>query len=67
MNWTTQGNWLILNNVKTMAVRVKPCDNGKYMFQFRKTVSYADTLAQAIEYVEAGLEYFETMRRNPYN
>jgi hypothetical protein len=36
------------------------------MWQFRKTVSYAATIEQAIALVEAGAEYFETMKRNPY-
>lgn len=40
--------------------------DGRYLWQFRKVASYADTVEQAKEYVEAGAEYFDVMHRNPY-
>lgn len=40
--------------------------DGRYLWQFRKVASYAPTVDQAKDYVEAGAEYFQTMRRNPY-
>ena len=48
-------------------VRCKPSPGGKgYMWQFRKVVSYAPTIQDAIAYVEAGAEFFDVMKRNPY-
>lgn len=47
-------------------VRTKPDPQGMYLWQFRKVVGYAASVAAAKDYVEAGAEYFETFRRNPY-
>lgn len=58
--------YINLSGQTNALVRVKKSPNGKYMWQFRKTVSYADTIEQAKEYVEAGAEFFDIMRRNPY-
>jgi len=59
--------WVVLNGQPNQTVRCKPCPRGNgYMWQFRKTVAYAATIEQAIALVEAGAEFFETMRRNPY-
>ena len=64
--WMQHGHWIFLNDAQNASVRVKPMPNGKFMWQFRKVVSFAATVEEAKEYVEAGLEYFETMRCNPY-
>lgn len=58
--------WLFLQGYTCASVRLKPSPNGRFMWQFRKVVSYADTVESAREYVEAGAEFFETFRRNPY-
>ncbi len=58
--------YLLLQGYTCASVRTKPSPNGRFMWQFRKVVSYADSIEQAKEYVEAGSEYFQTMRRNPY-
>ena len=47
-------------------VRTVPSPNGLYLWQFRGVCSYAETIAQAKELVEAGIEYFAVFRRNPY-
>ena len=57
--------WLILND--TACVCCKPDPTGKgYLWQFRKIYSFAPTIGDAINYVEAGQEFFEVMHRNPY-
>jgi hypothetical protein len=58
--------YLILQGCKDAMVRTAPMPDGRYLWQFRKVVSYAATVEAAKDYVEAGAEYFETMRRNPY-
>lgn len=58
--------YLVLENVQHAMVRTTPMPDGRYLWQFRKVVSYADSVATAKDYVEAGAEYFEVMRRNPY-
>lgn len=60
-----RSNWLQLDGVKDAVVRTEPI-KGQYIWQFRKVVSFADTVEQAKEYVEAGAEFFETFKRNPY-
>ena len=60
------GSWLRLVGHSNAAVRRWPSPNGKHMWQFRKTVSYASTVSEAKEYVEAAAEFFDVMRRNPY-
>lgn len=60
------GSYISLCGQTNALVRVKKSPNGRYMWQFRKIVSYADTIEQAKEYVEAGAEFFDVMRRNPY-
>ena len=58
--------YLMLKGHKDAFVRTSPSPNGRYLWQFRQVVSYADTVDKAKDYVEAGAEYFEVMRRNPY-
>lgn len=58
--------WLFLQGYTCASVRTKPMPDGRYLWQFRKVVSYADTPEKAKEYVEAGAEFFQTFRRNPY-
>lgn len=57
--------WVVLDGQPNQAVRCKPDRNG-YMWQFRKTIAYAATIEQAIAFVEAGAEFFNVMKRNPY-
>jgi hypothetical protein len=59
-------HWLQLQGPSHALVRVRPMHDGKYLWQFRDTVSFADTVEQAKDYVEAGAEFFSVMRRNPY-
>lgn len=59
-------NYEVLKDSPSSLVRVSPMPDGKYLWQFRRVVSYAATIEQAREYVEAGAEFFETHRRNPY-
>lgn len=59
-------DYLLLQGFTNALMRVKPMPSGRYLWQFRKFASYADTPEQAREYVEAGAEFFATMRRNPY-
>jgi hypothetical protein len=62
--------YLLLQGFTSAMVRTDPMPDGryrgKYLWQFRKTVGYADTVDQAKDYVEAGAEFFDTFRRNPY-
>jgi hypothetical protein len=58
--------YLLLQGYTCASVRTKPSPDGRFMWQFRKVVSYADTVEAAKEYVEAGSEFFQTYRRNPY-
>ena len=58
--------YLILDGVANALVRTKPLPCGQYLWQFRKTAGKAATLDKAKDYVEAGAEYFDVMRRNPY-
>jgi hypothetical protein len=60
-------NYLTLKGVPNGLVRAKPTPQGRYLWQFRKIVSYADTLQSAKDYVEAGTEFFAVFRRNPYS
>jgi hypothetical protein len=62
----TNPRYVVLEGQKDSLVRTAPMTDGRYLWQFRKIVSYAASVAAAKEYVEAGAEYFETMRRNPY-
>ena len=59
-------HWVRLNGRNDSAVRTRPMPDGRYLWQFRKVVSYAETVERAKEYVEAGAEFFDVMRRNPY-
>lgn len=58
--------FLLLQGFANALVDTKAGADGRYLWQFRKFASYADSVAQAKDYVEAGAEFFETMRRNPY-
>lgn len=59
-------NYVVLQGSLNALVRVKPLPSGQYLWQFRKFVSRADTPEAAKDYVEAGAEFFDTNRRNPY-
>lgn len=69
-NWQPHphnADYLLLQGFTNALVRVKPMPlTGKYLWQFRKFACYADTVDEAKAYVEAGAEFFETFRRNPY-
>ena len=58
--------YLLLQGFTNALVRITPMPDGRYLWQFRKVVSYADTVDKAKDYVEAGAEYFDSFRRNPY-
>lgn len=60
-------HYLILAGHANALVRTKAEWNGRYLWQFRNVVSYATTIADAKNYVEAGAEFFEVMHRNPYS
>lgn len=62
----TSPHYLILQGFTSALVRTRPSHNGRYLWQFRKVASYADTVEQAKDYVEAGAEFFAVMHRNPY-
>jgi hypothetical protein len=58
--------FLELADSRDSIVDTRRSPNGRYLWQFRKVASYADTIEQAKDYVEAGAEFFDVMRRNPY-
>lgn len=58
--------WLFLQGYTCASVRLQPSPDGRYIWQFRKVVSYAPTVEAAKDFVEAGAEFFQTMHRNPY-
>lgn len=60
------GHYEILQGFTAAMVRTKPSPNGRYLWQFRGVASYADTVREAKDYVEAGAEHFAALRRNPY-
>lgn len=62
----TNPKYLLLQGFTNALVRTEPMPDGRYLWQFRKVASYAATVDQAKNYVEAGAEFFPTMRRNPY-
>lgn len=63
---TNVANYLYLQGYTCALVRTDPMPDGRFLWQFRKVVSYAASVDAAKEYVEAGAEFFQTMRRNPY-
>lgn len=62
----TNADYVLLQGYTNALVRTKPMPDGRYLWQFRKVASYAPTVEVAKKYVEAGAEFFQTMRRNPY-
>lgn len=64
--WAPRGKYIELRGSQDAVVRTVPMPNGKYLWQFRKVVSFADSLESAKDFVEAGAEFFSIMRRNPY-
>lgn len=58
--------YVLLQGFTSAMVRTEPMPDGRYLWQFRKVASYAATVEQAKEYVEAGAEFFDVFRRNPY-
>jgi hypothetical protein len=66
-NWQPIGrNWLELKCPVDAFVRTVPDPAGRYLWQFGKVASYAPSIAEARDYVEAGAEYYAQFRRNPY-
>jgi hypothetical protein len=63
---TTNPRFLVLQGSKDSVVRCRPMPDGRYLWQFRKVISYAPSLEAAKDYVEAGAEFFAVMHRNPY-
>ena len=62
----TSPHYLLLQGYTCASVRTKPMPDGRYLWQFRKVVSYAATVEEAKNFVEAGSEFFQVFRRNPY-
>jgi hypothetical protein len=62
----TNPRFLQLADSRDAIVDTRRAPNGRYLWQFRKVASYADTVDAAKDYVEAGAEFFAVMRRNPY-
>lgn len=62
----TNPKYLLLQGFTNALVRLEPTVDGRYLWQFRKVASYAPSIEAARDYVEAGAEFFQTMRRNPY-
>lgn len=62
----TNSRFLLLQGFTNALVDTTIAPNGRYLWQFRKVASYADTVDAAKNYVEAGAEFFQTLRRNPY-
>jgi hypothetical protein len=60
------GAYIELQGRNNALVRTTPMPDGRYLWQFRKVIGYAASVDQAKEYVEAGAEFFDVMRRNPY-
>jgi hypothetical protein len=58
--------YILLQGFTSAMVRTEPLPGGLYLWQFRKVVGYTATIEEAKEFVEAGAEFFETFRRNPY-
>lgn len=58
--------YLLLQGYTSAQVRTEPSPNGRYLWQFRRVAGYADTVELAKDYVEAGSEFFQVFRRNPY-
>lgn len=59
--------YLLLQGYTCAQVRTKPLPDGRYLWQFRKVAGYAATLRDAIDCVEAGSEFFQVFRRNPWD
>lgn len=65
--WHPRGtDYVLLQGFTDALVRTKPLPDGRYLWQFRKVASYAETVEKAKDYVEAGAEFFQAFRRNPY-
>lgn len=65
--WKRRGDkWLELECSQHALVRTEPLIDGRYLWQFGDVVSFADSCAKARDYVEAGAEYYEQFKRNPY-
>lgn len=58
--------YLLLQGYAAALVRTEPGPDGRYIWQFRGVASFASTVDEAKQFVEAGAEYFQTFRRNPY-
>lgn len=63
---TTVPHYLLLQGFTSAMVRTEPSPNGRFLWQFRKVASWAETVDEAKAYVEAGAEFFAVMHRNPY-
>ena len=60
-------HYLVLQGSRDSLVRTRAEWNGRYLWQFRDVVSYAESIAAAKDFVEAGAEFFEMLHRNPYS
>lgn len=58
--------YLVLQDVKDALVRTEKMPNGFYLWQFRTTAGYSESVDAAKHAVEAAAEFFDVMRRNPY-
>lgn len=58
--------FLLLQGYTNALVRTEPMPDGRFLWQFRKVASYAKSIEEAKDYVEAGSEFFDVFRRNPY-
>lgn len=61
-----RSRFLLLQGFTNALVDTVPSPTGKHLWQFRKVASYADSVEKAKDYVEAGAEFFDVFRRNPY-
>ena len=59
-------HWLLLQGYTNASVCTRPSPNGRFLWQFRKVCGWAETVRDAIDYVEAGSEFFQVFRRNPW-
>lgn len=63
---TISPKYILLQGYTAALVRTEPSPDGYYLWQFRKIVGYAGSVQIAKDYVEAGSEFFQQFRRNPY-
>jgi hypothetical protein len=59
-------SYLVLQGSRNALVRTIALPSGRYLWQFRNVSGAANTLRGALDCVEAGAEFFEVFRRNPW-